>query len=268
LHRTLQSAWCFARTVFDELTEDWVGYTLPPVTRVIPEAQWTPDARNAYCHRCGDSVAPGEATQTGCGRCRGKPAIGDDFVRLGAYEGELRRWALRVKYMRWWAMGCRLGEELGQAVRRDTNVDADRTLIVPMPMPWQRRLYRGIDHARVLADGAARVLGAPVVPMLRKRNDRPQTMRTSTDRLRYAGKGMALRRRIGGWNLNGAHIVLIDDVRTTGGSLRAAVRLIRSCQPNRVVCATVTVADDRARRSRAHQARLDAAGSDESDAPQ
>lgn len=252
----LQTRFSTISAALDALMEDWLGYSLPPPARAMAEAKWTPDARGAYCHRCGDSVGAGEATETGCGRCRGKPALGDEVVRLGAHEGELRRWVNRVKYNRWWPMGWHLGEELGETVRRSTTVDASRAIVVPMPMPWQRRLYRGIDHARLFADGAARVLHAPVVPMLRKRNDRPQSTRTPTDRLRYGGKGMALRRRLGGWNLTGLHVVLIDDVRTTSGSLRAAVRLIRACKPERIICATITVSDDKARRSRSQQARV------------
>ena len=242
-------------SVLDELAEHWIGYSMPPPNRAIAEAQWTPDSRDAYCHRCGDSVAPGEATPSGCGRCRNKAAIGDGFIRLGPHEGELRRWVNRVKFSQWWAMGWMLGHRLGCAVGDVDQINTNDAIVVPMPMPWQRRLYRGIDHARLLADGVGRVLNAPVVSMLSKRNDRPQSTRTPSDRARYAGKGMRLRRRIGGWNLRGAHVVVVDDVRTSGGSMRAAVRLIRSCKPDRVICATVTVSDDRARRQRAQQLR-------------
>ena len=45
-------------------------------------------------------------------------------------------------------MGEALGRLLGTAVAERDVVDMDRIVIVPMPMPWQRRFYRGIDHAR------------------------------------------------------------------------------------------------------------------------
>ena len=44
-------------------------------------------------------------------------------------------------------------------------------------------------------------------------------------------------------------LLLVDDVRTTGSTLRGAVRLLRRASPECVVAAVVAVADDTARRT-------------------
>jgi predicted amidophosphoribosyltransferase len=64
---------------------------------------------------------------------------------------------------------------------------------------------------------------------------------------------MFIRRRFGGWSLRDVDLVLVDDIRTTGASLKAAVRLLRSLEPRTVVCAVVAVSDAKARRARAAQ---------------
>jgi predicted amidophosphoribosyltransferase len=122
-----------------------------------------------------------------------------------------------------------------------------------MPMPWLRRFYRGIDHASAITHGVARVLDAPVVKVLSRANGPTQVSLTPSERQRAGARRMFIRRRFGGWSLRDVDLVLVDDIRTTGASLKAAVRLLRSLEPRTVVCAVVAVSDAKARRARAAQ---------------
>ena len=88
----------------------------------------------------------------------------------------------------------------------------------------------------------ARVLG--------RANHPPQVGLTSTERKRAGARGMRRRWRWGGWPLEGLHLVLVDDVRTTGATLKAATRMLRRLKPERIVCAVVAVSDSKARLSR------------------
>ncbi|MFQ5668740.1 MAG: ComF family protein, partial [Candidatus Binatia bacterium] len=125
-------------------------------------------------------------------------------------------------------------------------------LVVPMPMPWTRRVYRGIDHAHVIAAGVARSVEAPLVRILIRRNGPPQATLSRSERLRRGSRGTRLR---GAWRrsrrehpLAGAAVILVDDVATTGATLRAAARVLRSLGPSQVVGAVLAVANDPARR--------------------
>jgi predicted amidophosphoribosyltransferase len=226
--------------IADDIATEILGETLPPPARVIAAAGWRPDDAGDYCGRCGVSAGPGAATSDGCAVCRATPRVCDLIVRLGAYEDPLRTWIRQVKYGgRWFEMGQLLGRRLG-AIMRERGVEPDRAVVVPMPMPWARRAQRGIDHARVLADGVGRGLGAPVLPLLRRRAAIPQAS-LSRGLRRRGGRGVHLARSPP--RLAGLDAILVDDVLTTGATLRAAARQVRRLGPERVCGAIAAVTD-------------------------
>jgi predicted amidophosphoribosyltransferase len=247
------------RNCSDELCSDLIGWSFPPVQQAIDDANWQPQRADSseYCGRCGDSVGPGEATDQGCSMCAEGAeiagGIGDGVVRLGMYVDPLESWLRAIKYRGWAEMATCLGELLGAQIQFHRAVDPSNTVIVPMPMPLLRRFYRGIDHANVIAQGVTRVLDAPLAKVLSRGNGPPQVSLTPSERQRAGARRMYVRRRLGGWNLRDVDLVLVDDIRTTGASLKAAVRLLRSLKPRSVVCAVLAVSDAQARRARAIQ---------------
>ena len=113
-------------------------------------------------------------------------------------------------------------------------------VLVPVPSPWLRTRARGIDHARAIADGAARVLHVPVRAVLRQRLAGTQVEADArADRALRADRLRA--RRSCAARVAGAHVILVDDVRTTGATLEAASGVLRSEGASRVTAAVVTV---------------------------
>ena len=237
----------------DAACEYWLGWSLPPARRTVAESAWVVDSFDAYCCRCGGSLAEGEATSAGCSRCRGESLPVDRTVRLGAFTPPLDDWIRRIKYKRWHEMAAVLGELLGWQIKATGDFDAGRAVVVPMPMPWQRRLYRGVDHAASLARAVAHVLEAPTINLLRKSNGPPQVSLTATQRKNMPAARIQIRKRVGGWVLADLDVVLVDDVRTTGGSLRVAARAIRQLRPRRITAAVLAVTDDRDRMAGSHK---------------
>ena len=146
----------------DDVQQTWFGWSLPPAERALTDAKWKRDEPNSYCRRCGSSVGAGEVTKSGCGSCRGKSTSVDAVVRLGAYTDGLRQWIPAIKYQRWSDMAELLGRQLGVALTELQPLEVSRCVIVPMPMPWQRRIYRGIDHTLAIAAAAADQLHVPL----------------------------------------------------------------------------------------------------------
>ena len=234
----------------DDVQETWIGWSLPPANRAIDDAGWKPDTASVYCSRCGATVGDGEATSFGCGSCRGKKINTNATVRLGPYSNELSEWVRYIKYHRWPEMGEELGTMLGNSLRDSGYVDFTNGIVVPMPMPWQRRICRGIDHALVIAGAVASQLRMPLFRVLAKNNGIPQVAKPSSERIRTGGKGFKLTRRLGGWNLTGVQVILIDDVRTTGASIRGASKILKKAGSTNVIASVIAVSDEFARRER------------------
>ncbi len=103
-----------------------------------------------------------------------------------------------------------------------------------VPCTPERRRRRGFDPAELLARALARRMGLPVRSCLRRLDRQPQTARSRAGRL--AGPDLRVRRaRIGG------RVLVVDDVCTTGSTLRAAAAALRSGGAGSVVAAVATV---------------------------
>jgi predicted amidophosphoribosyltransferase len=91
--------------------------------------------------------------------------------------------------------------------------------LVPVPTPAGRRRRRGFDHAALLARAVAERTGLPVVACLRRAGRAPRqaaagrTARLAEGRVRVEVSGAVPR-----------SVVLVDDVHTTGATLRACAR--------------------------------------------
>ncbi len=249
--RNLRATFARAAAELDELAGFWIGRERPRPEEAARRSGWKPDRSDEYCGLCGSTVGPGEASKSGCGSCRRRTLLDTDrIVRLGAYHGPLREWVRDVKYRRWSAMGEYLGRELGGVLAGLNEIERERAVVIPVPMPWTRRLLRGIDHTEIIARAVAGVLDAPLARVLARRHGVPQTQLPRSERRRNAQRGMFRRFRFGGWPLQELDLVVVDDVRTTGATMQAAVRRLRPLRPRRIFGAVIAVSGDTARRQR------------------
>lgn len=103
--------------------------------------------------------------------------------------------------------------------------------LVPVPPAPGRRRWRGFDAAEAIASGLSVETGLPLQPCLRRSQGRRQVGRPRTERLaapprvRLAGPPPAA-------------AVLVDDVVTTGATIGACARALRSGGCDRVVAVT------------------------------
>ena len=227
---------------------DLLGWTQPPMPVALAETPLVADPAERWCLRCGQTAPPTERTAAGCASCRGRGTRLAATVRVGEYGSGLARRILETKHGRWEAMACFLGDLLGGQFEQESLRPWRPDAVVPVPMPTLRRLWRGIDHAEVIAEAAAGRIGVPVLRPLRQRLGATQVGRSPTDRRRHRerfriatgldGPFVLLRRR----RLTRLNTVaVVDDVRTTGATLEEVARLLRELGVRRVVAAVVAV---------------------------
>ena len=145
---------------------------------------------------------------------------------VGPYEGPLRQIIHLLKYDRRHTLAVTLGALMRQA---GTTVLSDADCVIPVPLHARRRRLRGFNQAAELAAQLER----PVVHALRRIvATRPQAELPAASRYRNVAKAFAPARAIG-WRsavsqIRGARVVIVDDVVTTGATVEACARVLRS----------------------------------------
>lgn len=202
------------------------------------EDGWAIGSQNAYCHRCGNSTGPGEATDKGCSHCLGQPVAWDGIVRLGPYEEPIEQWIVGMKFGRVWTWAQWFGRELS-GVTSEIG-DVQKTMVCHVPMPRLRRWRRGYNQARLIAQAMAKASDLPLVPVLsRKGWQPPQSSLPASQRAANVRDSFT----IANVDLTGWHVWLVDDVKTTGATLSACARLLKKAGAASVHAAVVAVAD-------------------------
>lgn len=128
-----------------------------------------------------------------------------------------------------------------------------RAVVVPIPSSFRRRVRRGIDHAGAISRGVAGALGLPLRHALWREHRPMQRGLSPTAREANLKGSMHLRR---GFDLAGATVLLVDDVCTSGATLRAACRALRDgarrgspSVPETIIACVVSVPTEHARRT-------------------
>jgi len=176
--RALRSMGSTVADAFNELFPSVIEQEIA----IAMEAGWTIGSSNAYCHRCGASTGPGEATDLGCSQCIAQTIQWDGMVRLGHYEAPIERWILAMKFAQTWHWAKWFGRELAGVISEVG--DPKRTLVCHVPMPYRRRWLRGYDQARLISQAMAKSADLPLVRMLRRKgNPPPQISKPASHRI-------------------------------------------------------------------------------------
>jgi ComF family protein len=192
---------------------------------------------NPSCPCCGATVGPFAVVNGRCALCRLDTLPFARTLRLGPYEGKRRDAILRLKR----AAGEGLAELLGrrwaeQAEERFRALEVDA--LVPVPLHWRRWLWRGYNQSAAICRGLSAHLHLPThASWLRRiRNTPLQTGQSRTGRLANVRGAFAAGRAA---PLLNRHILLVDDVMTTGATAIEAAQTLRNAGAARVAIAVL-----------------------------
>jgi len=183
----------------------------------------------------------GRACVERCSRCGG--ALSLSRVRaLGFYAEPFRGLIHALKYRE----KTRLAELLGRALAVLTSQDTElrqADLICAVPLHPARRRERGYNQSELLARRVSAETGIAFADaLLRKSNTPSQTSRSSIAHRRKNVKG-AFRAKPG-IAVNGARVVLVDDVMTSGATLDEAAQTLLGAGAADVMGLVVAAAGD------------------------
>lgn len=109
---------------------------------------------------------------------------------------------------------------VGALSLKDSGLFDGVDVILPVPLHWTKRLRRGYNQTELIAQGVSEAMGIPVGKQLRAvRSHRTQTSLSSAERIANTQGIFALSEPD---SLRGNHIMLLDDICTTGATLLAA----------------------------------------------
>lgn len=134
------------------------------------------------------------------------------------------------------AMGRQLGLDLLRSGRFD-----DVDTLVPVPLHWTRRLARGYNQCTLLCQGITQTFGRQVNTnaLVRHRRTKKQSQRKASDRERNVSGAFSVRSPD---KLQGHHILLVDDVITTGATLGSCGQALATVPGIRISVAALSVA--------------------------
>lgn len=175
------------------------------------------------CDACGIPL-PGEATDSVlCDDCLtiARPWVQGRAAML--YGDRARHIVLALKYGDRLDYGVACGRWLARAVQPTL---VPEMLIVPIPMHWQRFAQRRYNQSAVLSESLARVLRSEHCPDLLVRTRRTGTQDGLGRDGRFANvEGALAPHKSRGCRAQGRHILLVDDVMTSGATFAAATEV-------------------------------------------
>ena len=204
------------------------------------------------CHLCGTTL-PGASKDPICRGClsrlprtlyhrRHDNPMTDRFAGHFPFErasghfcysagSELSELIQDLKYRRFRKLAVFLGKVIGTELL-PTGFLSDIDLIIPIPIHYMKKARRGYNQTEELARGLSEATGIPAATPLRAiRPHRSQTALTPEQRTKNLSDVFSLSAKPTN-PIEGRHILLLDDVCTTGSTLSAAASVILAASPS------------------------------------
>lgn len=145
-----------------------------------------------------------------------------------------------LKYSNRPHLGVQLGRQLGKHLKSSLKTQPD--LLVPVPLFKTRRLERGYNQSEYLAKGVGAVLDLPTAGSVieRSRATRSQTHLNRQQRWENVSGAFRLRKPLA---VKHKHLLLIDDVLTTGSTFASAASTLHQTSIDSLQIAALAVAD-------------------------
>lgn len=185
----------------------------------------------SWCGDCGCETCglPLEATdERTCGRCLAQPPLIARTRAAMEYGDVARSLVMKLKY------GRKIGAAVTMAAFMAPLAEvSDDSLLVPVPLHRSRLWSRGFNQSALIGRELAKRLGVEhrVDVIRRHRRTRPLKGMGARQRQREVGRAFAVAERAA---IDGRHVVLLDDVLTSGSTSEACARVLLKAGARRI----------------------------------
>lgn len=226
-----------------KILEDIVGLTYPQICLHCGDDALNKEA--FLCYSCFkdlpytnfEGVAENRVAQIFAGRVKYEKAFATFYFKHGSVMQSLLH---QLKYKGNKQLGLQLGKMMGfQMQTKLPHNDFD--CLVPLPLHPKKELKRGFNQSKLLSEGISAVLNKPIVfdSLIRQEETETQTKKSREERWENVVNSFALKNPE---NLDSKHVLLVDDVLTTGATIEAAASVLVKKANVRISIATLTYA--------------------------
>lgn len=157
-----------------------------------------------------------------------------------AKHGRVQPLIHELKYKSNREAGHFLGREIGKAILA-SDIYKDVSVLVPVPLHPKRERKRGYNQSEILALGIREVTGINISSnnLIRGVATQTQTRKSREDRWKNVSDVFSVRKPEA---FAGRHLLLIDDVITTGSTIEGCVRVLETIEGIRISVAAAAMA--------------------------
>lgn len=154
------------------------------------------------------------------------------------YEGTPRKLIHKLKYRFVSNLALSLASPAASLIKRKFR--NEKFIIVPIPLHWQRHSWRGFNQSEEIAKLLAGETGWEVKSLLkRKRSTKQQVGLEEKQRKENVKNAFEINSGHQSLPTNHQSLILLDDVWTSGSTMREAVKVLKKAGFRRVWCLTL-----------------------------
>lgn len=168
------------------------------------------------CDKCGIKL---QANQPTCGACLIKPPHFSHTSYICEYQPPIDKWVMALKF----GQKILFSKLIAELMLPFINKEQSRFVLMPVPLHKARLRKRGYNQAYEIAKELALLSGRKLVTsLLRHKNTEMQAQLKFKQRAKNVENAFTIKQ-----DLSHQHIILIDDVMTSGNTLNECAKVLK-----------------------------------------